>query len=128
MNHEEELVKAFILPERRERYLSLLTSRKGRKKFLERLSHNVSTELDSRFAHHIDGTAKAIEEKLKKKGATDTCYVLSEDSNLDGREMPLADALEETVGYGSGTFLSCIPGKLAYFEGEDRGERYLLER
>jgi len=25
-------------------------------------------------------------------------------------------------------FLSCIPGKLGYFEGEERNERYILER
>jgi hypothetical protein len=28
----------------------------------------------------------------------------------------------------SGTFLSCIPGQLAYFEGEEAGERYILAR
>jgi hypothetical protein len=39
----------------------------------------------------------------------------------------LLDALKETVGYGIGTVLSCVPGKLAYFEGELR-ERFLLVR
>jgi hypothetical protein len=35
-------------------------------------------------------------------------------------------ALKETVGRQMGTFISCIPGKLAYFEDEDG--RYILER
>jgi len=32
------------------------------------------------------------------------------------------------VGWHDGTFISCIPGKLAYFEGEGLNERYILER
>jgi len=40
--------------------------------------------------------------------------------------MELAVALKEVVGRQMGTFLSCIPGKLAYFEDED--VRYILER
>ena len=40
--------------------------------------------------------------------------------------MPLANALEETVGMNMGTFNSCIPGKLGYFEFEDLGENISL--
>ena len=29
---------------------------------------------------------------------------------------------------GTGVFVSCLPGRLAYFEGEDVGARYVLER
>jgi hypothetical protein len=35
-------------------------------------------------------------------------------------------ALKEVVGYGMGTLISCIPGRLAYFESED--ERYILQK
>jgi hypothetical protein len=40
--------------------------------------------------------------------------------------MELEKALAEIIGQGMGTFISCIPGKLGYFEGEDPGERYLV--
>jgi len=40
--------------------------------------------------------------------------------------LQLESALESVVGNGMGTILSCIPGKLAYFEGED--ESLLLAR
>jgi hypothetical protein len=40
--------------------------------------------------------------------------------------MPLDQALKATVGNGIGTILSCIPGKLAYFEDEE--ERFILHR
>jgi hypothetical protein len=42
--------------------------------------------------------------------------------------MDLKDALAETVGYGIGTVISCIPGELGYFEADDSGETYLLYR
>jgi hypothetical protein len=45
---------------------------------------------------------------------------------VEHREMDLGAALKETIGYQMGTFISCIPGKLAYFE--DESSRYILER
>jgi hypothetical protein len=46
-------------------------------------------------------------------GAPETCYAVSENSELDGKQLFLAaKALKEVVGYGMGTFLSCIPGGL----------------
>jgi hypothetical protein len=41
--------------------------------------------------------------------------------------MLLSEALREVVGRGMGTFVLCVPGKLGYYEGEDAGERYILE-
>jgi len=51
---------------------------------------------------------------------------MSEDSEIDGRELDLREALEHVSGRQIGTILSCVPGKLAYFESED--ERLLLAR
>ena len=55
----------------------------------------------------------------------ETCHVIG--GEHDGKDMELLTALKQIVGYGTGTVLSCIPGKLAYFEGEIR-ERFLLVR
>jgi hypothetical protein len=52
---------------------------------------------------------------LESEGAPKNRYALSEDNELDGREICLKDALETIVGRGTGTFLSSLPGKLAYF-------------
>ena len=65
---------------------------------------------------------------LRSHGAPTECYLISESSDLDGRALPLEEALGEIIGRGMGTLVSCIPGRLAYFEGESPGERYLLER
>jgi hypothetical protein len=53
---------------------------------------------------------------------------VSEIEELDGRILPLSNALNATFGMGLGTVLSCIPGALAYFEGERPGDRAIFER
>ena len=73
-------------------------------------------------------TPEALERLLKSKGVPANCYCLSENDELDGQELPLGAALEQVVGYGMGTFISCLPGRLAYFEGEVARERYILVR
>ena len=42
--------------------------------------------------------------------------------------MPLAEALEAIVGKGNGAFVSCIPGRLGFYEFEDMKSSYLLSR
>jgi len=127
MNHEEAIVKAFILPVRRERYLEFLKSPKNRKKFIDRLAH--FNHLNPKFVVNIpsnQSSSSGILKLLFGRGAGDKCWVISENSDLDGQEMDLQYALKETVGCQMGTFISCIPGKLAYFEDEDG--RCILER
>ena len=124
--HEEEFIRAFIALSKRDRYISLFATKKGRRKLTNTLNHN--HELDTRFLHRIppqEQSPESILDLLKRRGAPSSCYVIS-CSELDGQQMDLEDALAETVGYGIGTFISCIPGKLGYFEAEDPGERYLV--
>jgi len=65
---------------------------------------------------------------LRIKGAPLNCYVISSNYDIDGKEMDLMLALEEVVGYGNGTFLSCVPGKLGYFESGEPGDRMIFEK
>ena len=125
--HERQLIRAFILPERQDRYMELLARPKRRRDITDALAH--FKHVDMRYAVPIPPRqqhAPDILQVLKSKGAPETCYALSEDSELDGKEISLRNALASIVGYGMGTFLSCIPGKLAYFEDED--QRWILER
>jgi hypothetical protein len=136
--HEEGTTKAFVVRGRQERFLSFLSTPKNRKKFTKELPH--FRWFDLRFAtavpwnvdpklklwdRHLQGIANVCR-VLRSKGAGPTCWVISEHSKLDGQELQLESALESVIGSGMGTILSCIPGKLAYFEGED--ESLLLTR
>jgi hypothetical protein len=129
MDHEEELIKVFFVPTKRERYLEMVTKPKKRRKFLLELAHFKA--LDPRYLVPIPPSQQhpqKIASILTRKGAPQKCWVTSEFSQLDTKEMLLLDALEEVVGRQMGTFLSCIPGRLAYFEGEEVGARWILER
>jgi len=128
MTQQEAMFKAFIHPDKKDRFLKLL-SKSDRSKLTSQFAHGV--KLDSRFAEQIPPKLQNvddIERMLKAKGAASNCYVISENSQLDEKEMQLRDALKATIGYGMGTFISCIPGKLAYFEAEEANERYILSR
>ena len=127
--HEEQFARSFIVPEKRARFLSLLDSKRGRKKLVDGLNH--CHDLDSRFAKLIPAkqqSAQSIESLLKSTGAPDVCHVMSYNPDLDNREMPLSEALLETVGMDAGTLISCVAGKLGYIELEGFDGRYILER
>jgi hypothetical protein len=122
--HEAGLVR-FILPRYRIRFLSSLEDARLRAKLMRKFGH--FDELDIRFAERLDRSDPAlVEELLLRKGAPRRCYVVSESSRLDQRFLPLTTALSSVVGQRIGTFVSCIPGRLAYFEDEDA--QYVLER
>ena len=122
--HERALVQSFILPDRQERYLELLAKPERRRDITKTLAH--FKHLDMRFATKPPHTTRDIVTVLLAKGAPETCHVISEDSDLDGKEISLIEGLETIHGRGVGTFLSCVPGRLAYFEAEEG--RWILER
>jgi hypothetical protein len=129
MSHEEAFVQAFILPDKRSRYLSMLGSRKRRGGFLDRINH--SLDYDSAFAVPIppaEQTAAAIEALLRKRGAPDECHVISSKSDWDAQDIRLREAIDLILGYGIGTVLCCVPGRLAYYESEDMRRRLILCR
>ena len=127
--HEEQFARAFVVPEKRARYLSLLESHRGRKKLLNGLNH--CQDLDPRFAKLIpsnEQSEQSSENLLRTKGAPDKCHVMSDNPDIDNREMALTDALSKTVAMDAGTLISCVLGKLAYLEMEGFDGRYILER
>jgi hypothetical protein len=110
--------------------LSFIKSPKNRNKFTrelanfrdfdQRFSTSVTWKVDpslSLWGKHLQGIEN-VSRLLHSKGAGKTCWVISGNSKMDGREMDLEAALENVVGSDWGTILSCIPGKLAYFKGE----------
>lgn len=123
------LLRSFIIPERRKRYLGLLASQRGRAKLRRRLAH--LHDLDARFARELPShqhTPAAIAAVLQAKGAPADCWIISEDDRLDGRRLSLEEALAAIVGRGMGTLISCVPGRLGFYEGEEQGMRKILER
>lgn len=126
--HESAFAESFILKARRERALEMLANPKNRHKLTSKFDHHgrdyfipeCIRSIEPRHQHPPN-----IADILRAMGAPETCHVIG--GQHDGEDMELFAALKDIVGYGTGTVLSCIPGKLAYFEGEIR-ERFLLVR
>jgi hypothetical protein len=120
-------IAAFVVKQKRDRYIEKISSAKKRAEFLKSLAH--SADFDPRYIVQIAPSSQHafnIMSVLRSKGAPPTCQLISEDSSLDTMRLPLEEALSRIVGYQMGTILCCIPGHLAFFENED--VRYILEK
>lgn len=92
--HEKELIRAFVFPQRQRRHLELLSNPKRKKDVTCELAH--LKYLDQQIAVPIPPSPSGhcgILGRLKSKGGGDICYVISEDDRLDGKEMQLEDAV-----------------------------------
>lgn len=119
--------KAFIHPARRGRWLTLLGSKKGRDRLLADLDHGY--DFDPKLAEPLGPCDhRAVLQALRKAGAWRLCLVLSSNALIDGQTMELEEAVEAVVAQDFGTYLICDPERLAFFESEDKGQRYLLRR
>ena len=129
MDEEEALIRAFVVNTKRDRLAELLSNPKRRRKATASLAH--FRDLDRRFVIELrpnEHDADSVGRALRQRGAGETCHVISEIPELDGKRLPLKIALNEVIGRGMGTLLSCVPGALGYFEGEEPGDRCVLWR
>jgi hypothetical protein len=128
IDHEKGLA-VFVEPRSRNRFRESFGNPRRRDKLRRQLA--LFAPIDPRFTDEAGSNEKHgwTLAALRDRGAPEQCFLLSEDSDLDGREMLLADALAEMdAGSELATFVSCIPGRLAYFRGEDVENRHILER
>lgn len=127
MNHELLLIKAFVIKERQERYINLIATEKGRKKFRTYIPH--FKDLNSKYCIplHSFQSYSQLCDLLNSEGAFDICYIISENSQYDMKSLSLINATKQLFNSGIAYFMSCVPGKLVYYEGEEANQRYLLK-
>jgi len=129
MENEERIIRGFAPKDKRNRYVSFLSSAKRRRRLIDLLNHEFA--LDPRYSFKVPKESQnvaGIHAILTSKGAPKECYVMSNISDIDGKTMNLLEALEHVVGVETGSLISCIVEKLAYYESEDWGERYVLSK
>jgi hypothetical protein len=126
--HEQAFVEAFVQRSRRERAAFCLSNPKKRHEFINKFAHHGRDVLIPAHLKSIDPShqnPKSIYAILHNLGAPSTCHVIS--THVEGGDFELLSALEQVVGCGHGAVISCIPGRLGYFEGEWK-ERFILEK
>ena len=124
---EEATLRAFVRRERGDRYVALLKNKVRRETLLRELHHFY--EFDGRYMRTLEreeDSPRPLCDLLRDLGAPGTCYVISSWGEYDGEELDLLPALEAIHATGMGSIISCVPGRLAYYEGED--QRFILER
>ncbi len=111
--------------------MARLRSSKTRQKFMnQHLFH--MRDLNPRYAHRLPPGQQNTDDVLRllrERGASDRCYVISASSDYDGQEVELRLAVEDVfTGRADGTLIACEPDVLGYFQGEEPGEGYILDR
>jgi hypothetical protein len=127
VHNENSLIAAFVNRNKRDRYREFVSNPRSRHKFTQRLAHFKDFDPKYRLAFPSNSLfVHNIARELQKRHSPNVVFAISEDPALDQKELPLVEALQQIVGRGMGTVLSCIPGRLAFVETED--ERFILER
>jgi len=125
--HETLFISAFIIKEKKERYLNLLSSKKGRAKFRLKLPH--LQDINKTYLHKIAPNEQNIAHilnQLRSYNSPPNCHIMAEHSKYDQKTMQIEDALQTLFASGISYIISCIPGKLLYYEGENINERYMI--
>lgn len=120
---EEATLRTFVVPAKRERLLGLLGSRKRRKQALDSLNHFAGWE--PRCIQSLSSSADMVR-VLRQAGSPDECHLISDDPELDGRDLPLADAVAAAETCDFATVLCCLPGEIACFFDEVAAPRIRL--
>jgi hypothetical protein len=127
VHHEDSLIAAFVKRNKRDRYREIVSNSRLRHKFTGQLAH--FKDFDPQYRLPIPSNKLSIDSiarELDRRHSPKVVFAISEDPALDQKEILLVPALEQIVGRGMGTILSCIPGRLVFVETED--ERFILER
>lgn len=128
-SHESGLITSFASPERQAHLHTLLRTERGRKKILFDLEQSFAfPELVQTPIKAVDQTVHGIRSLLRAHGAPLNCYVLSEHPDLNCGTFELKRALNSVLGFGYQTLISCLPGRLAYYEGEFQRRFVLLAK
>lgn len=126
---ERDMILPFLLLDRRARWVDLFSKPKSRRKLMDALWHG--RDIDPKFLIPVrpdQANPKCLLSMLQRLGSPKECHLLSVRPDLDGEDLDVGLALEQVVGLAPGTFVSCLPGKLAYYERDEKNGRYLLMR
>ena len=117
---EEATIRGFVRPARRERLLALLANPARRGKALNALNH--FHDWDPRRGQLV-ATSGNVLRLLQEAGAPTVCHVISDDPEIDGCDLPLAEAVAATDAFSFASVSCCDPGRLAFFFDESAAPR-----
>lgn len=125
---EIKVIKRFVDKAKQDRYIQFVSSHKNRHKFINDLSHINFFQWD-KFEPVKGIEEQVILKTLKESGVADkTCYVISENTDIDAKILDTKKAISDTVGYGMGTILVFGDADIIYFESETMNTRFISKK
>ena len=125
---EINVIKKFVDKAKQERYIQFVSSLKNRDKFIRDLAHFNFFKWDL-FESVKGNEEQAILQAIQENGVPDkTCYVISENADIDTKTLDIKEAISETIGYGMGTILVFGDADMIYFESESMNTRYISKK
>ena len=122
---EIKVIKKFVDKLKQDRYIQFISSPKNRQKFIADLSHFNFLQWD-KFDKVNGNETEIIMTTLQKRKVLDTtCYVISENKEIDTKILGIKSAINETAGYGMGTILVFGNADIIYYECETMNTRYI---
>ena len=124
--HESRIVELFATKPKRERLLFLAGKATRRSDFVAALLHD-TRNLARALLAPVDGGESDLAALVKKLRATAKAraHCISAIGELDGRDLPLGEALAACVGRQQDTLVFAIDSERAYYENHE-GERGVL--
>jgi hypothetical protein len=125
---EIKVIRKFVEKAKQHRYIQFVSSTKNRSKFIKDLPHFNFFNWDLFDA--VKGNEEQIILKaLQRNGvAYKTCYVISENANIDAKTLDTKVAISETVGSGMGAILVFGDADMIYFESEEMNGRFISKK
>jgi hypothetical protein len=127
--NESEIISDFLKPKNKERVKVLLSSERGRQKFiLTTLAHNFIDKVDPKFIQANIGTEADIVTIVVNCFNKMNFGIISEYVEFEKMKFDLKDVLKQIIGFGMGTIIYSIDGSIMYYEGEESNERYIISK
>ena len=120
-----DFIKKFVVKDKQDRYLTLPEKGKIRKMFIAMLYNfnNFNWQLFREIPGN-ESKKNTIANKVKSRKNLSTCFIISTDSDYDGKTILVDGAIENVVGI-EGSILIFGDAEITYYEGEAPGRRYI---
>jgi hypothetical protein len=125
---EIKVIKRFIDKTKQDRYIQFVSTPKNRHKFIKDLAHFNFFQWD-KFEVVMGNEEQVILKALKENGVGNkTCYVISENTDIDTKIIDIKKVISDTVAHGMGTILVFGDADIIYFESETINTRYISRK
>ena len=122
---EIRVIKKFVTETKQDRYIQFISTPKSRKKFIRELAHFNDLNF-SLFQHNSEIDERVILETLSKnKIQSKTCYIISENVELDTKRLDISQAIEASLGFDMGTILVFGDADIIVYQGEEIKSSYM---